>query len=154
MRNNLHMMYAFWAFALAIASAQLIKPLFGYITKRAWKWHLIVESGGFPSSHTAGVTALSLSIGLREGFSSPLFAVVLAFSIIAAYDAANVRYYAGKNIELTQQLIRDIQDLTKLQFDDPIYLTKIKNVLGHKWIEVAGGFVHGVVVAFMLYWFV
>lgn len=154
MRDNLQMMYAFWAFLIAIISAQAIKPFFYYLTKRVWKWHLIIESGGFPSSHTAAVTALSLSIGLRDGFGSPIFAVVLAFSIIVAYDAANVRYYAGKNIQLTQQLIKDVQELTKYKFDDPIYLTKIKEVLGHKWIEVVGGLVHGLVIAYLLYWLV
>ena len=61
----------------------------------------------FPSSHSSTVTALSISIGLSEGFDSALFAITCVFSFIVVYDAANVRYYAGKNIQLTKQLISE-----------------------------------------------
>lgn len=37
------------------------------------------------------------------------------------YDACHVRYYSGKNIELTQQLVKDLREMTGLRFDDPIY---------------------------------
>lgn len=150
-KEYLEATYALWAFLIAVISAQAIKPLFHYLFNRTWTLKEIVASGGFPSSHTAAVTALTLSIGLREGFDSPIFAMGAAFSLIIAYDAANVRYYAGKNIELTQQLIKDVQELTKYKLDDPIYLTKIKQVLGHKWIEVIGGIIHGSIIAYLLF---
>jgi acid phosphatase family membrane protein YuiD len=73
--------------------------------------------------------------------------VVLIFSLIVLYDAANVRYYAGRNIQLTQQLVKDIQTLSTIKLDDPIYLMKIKEVLGHQWFEVIGGVVLGLTVA-------
>lgn len=34
------------------------------------------------------------------------------------YDACHVRYYSGKNIELTQQLVKDLREMTGLRFDD------------------------------------
>ena len=67
------------------------------------------------------------------------------------YDAANVRYYAGRNIQITQQLIRDIQTLTTVKLDDPIYLLKVKEVLGHQWFEVFCGVVLGLLVASILF---
>ena len=72
--------------------------------------------------------------------------------MIICYDAANVRYYAGQNIKITRQLIEDIQELTKTKLTDPIYLTKIKNVLGHTWVEVIGGVIHGLVIAGILFY--
>lgn len=151
MIKTLSSMYPFWACLIAIITAQLVKPIFVYIKTKDWNWSEIFASGGYPSSHTAGVAALSLAVGLQEQFSSTIFAVSLAFALIVTYDAANVRYYAGRNIQITQQLIRDIQVLTEMKLEDPIYLTKVKEVLGHKWIEVIGGIFHGVVVAGVIY---
>jgi uncharacterized protein len=144
-------MYPFWAALIANVVAQALKPLFYYLRTKQWKPMLIIESGGFPSSHTSTVTALTLAVGIQEHFSSTIFAVTLMFGLIVAYDAANVRYYAGQNIRITQQLIKDIQELTKTKLDDPIYLLKIKEVLGHKWTEVIGGFVVGVMLALIIY---
>ena len=137
----------------AAVSAQLVKPLFHYLFEHEWDLGKIFDSGGFPSSHTAMVTALTIAIGIVEGIDSSLFAVILVFSLIVCYDAANVRYYAGKNIQITQQLIKDIQDLTQTQLNDPIYLTKIKDILGHKWIEVFGGLLWGALTAGLCYLF-
>ena len=145
-------MYAFWSFIIAVITAQLAKPLYLVLLKKKIDFSLAIESGGFPSSHTAGAFALCFSIGYREGFTGTLFAISLALAVIISYDAANVRYYAGRNIELTQQLIKDVQDLTQTKLSDPIYASKIKNVLGHKWIEVVGGLVHGILIASILYY--
>lgn len=144
-------MYPFYAALSANLLAQMLKPVFHYIRTRQWKPLLVIESGGFPSSHTSTVTALTLAVGIQENFSSTMFAVTLGFSLIVAYDAANVRYYAGQNIKITQQLIKDIQLLTQVQLDDPIYLVKVKEVLGHKWTEVFGGIIVGLMMAAIIY---
>lgn len=152
MLESLNYMYPFWACLIAIITAQLVKPIFLYIRTKKWELLQIFASGGYPSSHTAGVSSLCLAVGLQEQFSSTIFAVCLAFSLIVTYDAANVRYYAGRNIQITQQLIKDIQMLSQIKLEDPIYLTKVKEVLGHKWIEVIGGIFHGLVVAYVIYY--
>ena len=147
------LMYPFWSGVIAIVTAQLFKPIFHFLRKREWTPRIILESGGFPSSHTAAVFALCLAVGVQENFYSTIFSVTLIFSIIIAYDAANVRYYAGQNIQVTHQLIKDIQELTALEFDDPIYAIKVKEVLGHKWIEVIAGGIWGILVATILLYF-
>lgn len=144
-------LYPFYAALVANLLAQGLKPLFRYYRTHEWVPHLVTESGGFPSSHTALVAALCLSVGIQENFSSTIFAVVLVFGVIVAYDAANVRYYAGRNIQITQQLIRDVQTLTSVKLDDPVYLLKVKEVLGHQWTEVLGGVILGLVVAGLMY---
>ncbi len=130
--------------------AQVLKTVVYYYRTGKWDFHWVVASGGFPSSHTSTVTALSLSIGIQEGFDSAIFAVTTIFSFIVMYDACHVRYYSGKNIELTQQLVKDLREMTGLHFDDPIYQEKLKNVLGHKFVEVIGGFVVGLAVPLIL----
>ena len=130
--------------------AQVLKTVVYYYRTGKWDFHWVLASGGFPSSHSSTVTALSLSIGIQEGFDSAIFAVTTIFSFIVIYDACHVRYYSGKNIELTQQLVKDLREMTGLHFDDPIYQEKLKNVLGHKFVEVIGGFVVGLAVPLIL----
>lgn len=130
--------------------AQVLKTVVHYYRTGKWDFHWVIASGGFPSSHSSTVTALSLSIGIQEGFDSAIFAVTTIFSFIVMYDACHVRYYSGKNIELTQQLVKDLREMTGLHFDDPIYQEKLKNVLGHKFVEVIGGFVVGLAVPLTL----
>lgn len=130
--------------------AQVLKTVVYYYRTGKWDFHWVIASGGFPSSHSSTVTALSLSIGIQEGFDSAIFAVTTIFSFIVMYDACHVRYYSGKNIELTQQLVKDLREMTGLHFDNPIYQEKLKNVLGHKFVEVIGGFVVGLAVPLIL----
>lgn len=130
--------------------AQVLKTVVYYYRTGKWDFHWVIASGGFPSSHSSTVTALFLSIGIQEGFDSAIFAVTTIFSFIVMYDACHVRYYSGKNIELTQQLVKDLREMTELHFDDPIYQEKLKNVLGHKFVEVIGGFVVGLAVPLIL----
>ena len=130
--------------------AQVLKTVVYYYRTGKWDFHWVIASGGFPSSHSSTVTALSLSIGIQEGFDSAIFAVTTIFSFIVMYDACHVRYYSGKNIELTKKLVKDLIEMTGLHFDDPIYQEKLKNVLGHKFVEVIGGFVVGLAVPLIL----
>ena len=95
------------------------------------------------------VSALALSVGIRESFNSTIFAVTMALACIVVYDAANVRYYSGQNIKITQQLIKDIQKQTDVKFEDPIYHTRVKQVLGHRWIECIGGILIGLIIALL-----
>ena len=140
-------MYPFWAGVISAVLAQALKPFFNYIKTHEWNWSLLKDSGGFPSSHSAMVSALALAVGIQERFSSTIFAVTLTVAVIVVYDAANVRYYSGQNIKITQQLVKDIHEKLNLDLDSPIYQTKVKNVLGHKWIEVIGGIILGMLVA-------
>ena len=130
--------------------AQVAKTFVYYYRTGTWDLHWVLASGGFPSSHTSTVTALSLAIGIQVGFDSTIFAVTAIFSFIVMYDACHVRYYSGKNIELTQHLIKDLKEMAGLNLDDPIYQERLKTILGHKGIEVIGGFIVGLIVPMLL----
>ncbi len=119
-------LFPFWIALLSNITAQVLKPIIYYYRTGKFDIRYTIASGGFPSSHTSTVTSLSLAVGIVEGFDSTLFAVTTIFSIIVIYDAVNVRYYAGKNIELTQQLVSDLAEMIKLPLDDPIYHEKMK----------------------------
>lgn len=129
--------------------AQVLKIPVHYYRTGSWDPSQAVSSGGFPSSHSSTVCALSMAVGLQDGFTSSLFAVTVVFSCIVMYDACHVRYYTGKNIELTQELIKDLRKSGSLPLNSPLYSQKLKTVLGHKFVEVFGGFLLGLIVPFL-----
>lgn len=146
-------MYPFIAGISAMLLAQLLKPICFYLIHRQWHWRLIFASGSMPSSHAALVSCVTLAVGLVDHFDSTLFAVTLTFCVIVCFDAANVRYYAGQNIALTRKLVSDIQELTTIKLNDPIYSKKMKEVLGHTYVEVFVGIVLGLLTAYLMFLF-
>lgn len=143
--------YPLIAAILASFIAQFLKPFTNYVKTKKFDIDEIFASGGFPSSHTATTTALALAFGLKSGFASNEFMISFVLMFIVSYDAMNVRLYAGKHISLTKQLISDLRKINSVTLDAPIYLTKMKDILGHERFEVFGGFILGIIVSGVLY---
>jgi len=95
-------------------------------------WHFF-EAGGMPSAHSASVVALTLGIGLTQGWNSPLFTISLVFALIVMYDATGVRRAAGKQAEILNKVVDDIYSNGKVRIE------KLKEILGHDPIEVVAG---------------
>ena len=125
----------------AWALAQIIKIPLDFFRTRRWNWALLFTTGGMPSSHSALMTATTHAIGLYYGFSTPMFALAVAITMIVVYDAANVRRQAG----IHAQRINIIFD--ELLRGHPINEKDLREVLGHTPLEVAGGILFGLVVA-------
>ena len=126
-----------------------MKPFIIFFREKEFDLAYVFASGGYPSSHSSSVVALTLAIGLKEGFDSTIFAVSFVIMIIVLFDAVNVRYYSGKNISLTQQLVDDLKYIIEMK--DPIYDEKFKEVLGHTKLELVAGVILGIVVSLVLY---
>lgn len=130
---------------IAWATVQVFKFLADAVKNKKLNFKRLVETGGMPSSHSATVTSLMTAVGISEGLSSPIFAVVFVFSIIVMYDAAGVRRAAGKQASILNQLINSNQ----VHVDTNV---KLKELLGHTPVQVIVGGVYGVIVGiiFML----
>ena len=66
---------------LAWLIAQSIKVLLGIIKEKKFNFKWFVGTGGMPSSHVAGVAALTTSVGLNLGFDSTIFAISLVLAL-------------------------------------------------------------------------
>lgn len=75
------------------------------------RWHIrnFFGAGGMPSSHTASVVALTVSIGAHYGFGTPLFAACSVFSIVVMYDAAGVRRETGRQSVVINEIVSQQQ---------------------------------------------
>jgi uncharacterized protein len=131
---------AFTAWALA----QIIKVPLEYALHRNWDWGLLLSTGGMPSSHSALVIGLSVSIGLQYGFKSPLFAIAWVLAMIVIYDAIGIRRQAGDHARVLNLMIDE------LFTGHPLAEKELKEVLGHTPREVIGGVLLGIVVPYLV----
>lgn len=135
---------ALMAALLAWFIAQVIKVVLVFFEERRFDLAKMISSGGMPSSHSALITAMSASVGKTAGLDSVAFAIAAVTSLVVMYDAANVRREAGKHAELLNKIARDLYP------DNQINQEKLKELLGHKLIEVVAGALLGITVGILL----
>lgn len=120
---------------------QGLKVLLGVATERRFNFRWFVGTGGMPSAHSAGVSALATAVGLTHGFGSPLFAVALIFALVTMFDAQGVRRAAGQQAEILNTVLGDIY------WKRPIAGGRLKELIGHTPIEVFVGSAIGILLA-------
>ncbi len=128
-------------------AAQLLKVILALLRGR-WEPGLVLSSGGMPSSHTATVTTLSILVGVNEGVLSPLFSVVVIFGVYVVFEATGLRQEVGKQASLLNDLVDDLLESRRFILDRE----RLREIIGHTWAEIAGGFVCGLVFALLVLW--
>lgn len=124
--------------------AQILKVIVNISLAKNISIEFIFSSGGFPSSHSATVSALALGIGKYYGWDSPIFAVAAIFGMIVLYDAAGVRRAAGKQAEVLNQLVE------RLYHGPDLAQERLKELIGHTPLEVFGGVMVGIIVGLLI----
>lgn len=127
---------------LGTGLAQAAKPWVSLLLNGKFNWHSLIETGGMPSSHAAMVTALATGVGLQEGWATSSFAIACVFAIIVMYDAAGVRWAASEQARVLNRLTEGSFE----QDDHPAKLP-LKEMLGHRPLEVFVGSLLGVTIA-------
>lgn len=125
--------------------AQLIKVFLGLIQSRQFDFKWFVRSGGMPSSHVAFSMCLATSIGLYYGFDSGLFAMGMAFTAITMFDAQGVRRHSGKQAEILNKIMEDINQHKGIQEK------RLKEFIGHTPVEVYAGGALGILIGILFY---
>ena len=120
---------------------QSLKVPIEYLRTHSWNWSLLFSAGGMPSTHSSLMSSITLSVGLFEGFNTPLFALAFAVSMIVMYDATGIRRQAGIHAQKINLLI---DELFKGQ---PISEDTLKEVLGHSPLQVMMGIVLGTTIS-------
>lgn len=126
---------------IAWLMAQGLKIPFNYRKTHKINWGLLFTAGGMPSSHSAMMTAATLSVGLYYGFDNPIFGLAVGITMIVVYDATGVRRQAGIQAHKINILIEEL-----LQ-GHPISDKQLKEALGHTPPEVIGGVFLGLIIS-------
>lgn len=130
----------FWSAFAGWMTAGFIKMAIAFAKTRRFNLSYLVSTGRMPSAHSALVSSLTTSLGMTEGFDSPIFALSICFAAITLFDAAGVRYAASQQAKLLNQITEEL--FTEHTFNVP----RLKEFLGHTRKEVLAGMVTGVAV--------
>jgi len=139
----------FFACIIASIMAQLLKLPLEYLRTKTWDWSLIFGTGGMPSSHSAVVTAATVSVGHYMGFDTPVFGLAFAIASVVVYDATNIRRQAGFH---AQQINRIVKELFQGKVKPAEELEELREVLGHSWAEALGGILLGILISMFTWW--
>ncbi|WP_075982064.1 divergent PAP2 family protein [Bacillus massilinigeriensis] len=132
---------------ISIGLAQALKIPIHFMKERKWKPSLFFQTGGMPSSHSAGVSSLTTFIALKRGIPTIDFALSLIYGLIVMYDAQGIRRQTG---ELTLK-VNDLDELMeKVHKEESIKFKekspkRLKEMLGHEPEEVVGGAILGII---------
>ncbi len=118
--------------------AQVLKLLIDLIRNKNLDFSNLITMGGMPSSHSATVTSLATAIGIKEGFTSSLFALSVFFAIIVMYDAAGVRQTVGHQSNVLNKILDELFK-GKAAFEQ-----RFKELIGHSRPQVFAGALLGI----------
>ena len=130
----------------AWAVAQGIKVLLGVYREKRFNFKWFIGTGGMPSSHAAGATALATTIGLEYGFDSVVFTLAAVFALVTMFDAQGVRRSAGQQATILNKILDDMYWKGKIEED------RLKELIGHTPIQVVMGALLGLVLAIFMYY--
>ncbi len=125
--------------------AQLIKVMIGVVVQKRFDFRWFIGTGGMPSSHAAGATALATSCGLKLGFESPLFALAAVFAIVTMFDAQGVRRATGEQASILNRIMDDVWKGGEVMPD------RLLELIGHTPVQVVAGSVIGFLIALSMY---
>lgn len=126
--------------------AQALKIVIELIRTRRLNLLRFFDNGGMPSSHTALVTTLTAGVWEFAGPSSSLFSVTLVFGLYFIFEAAGLRQEVGKQARLLNELADELRQTHHID------RSRLKELVGHTWGEVFGGFVFGLGVSWIAFW--
>lgn len=144
---------------LSWAIAQLIKAVLYGIKYRTFNPERLFGSGGMPSSHSATVCALVITVYRMDGIASATFGLAMILAMITMYDATGIRRAAGMHAKQINRLRHIIDELDEEEIDkieerldeddenDPEETVELKEFLGHTPLEVIFGALLGILIA-------
>lgn len=129
----------------AWVTAQLLKVLLIVLVQKRFDPKRFVGAGGMPSSHSATVCALAISVMKQYGFASSNFAFVAIFACIVMYDAAGVRRAAGEQAKILNKMKENWNGNSQEAFEK-----NLNEFLGHTPFQVAAGALLGGIIGWLM----
>ena len=127
---------------VAAVMAQTLKVITFALLEKRLNFRRFVETAGTPNMHSAAFVALTLSVGLADGFDSIVFTLALCVTAMASVDTWNVKGAASRHAELTV-LMLDRLSATGREFE------RGRKVLSYTPVDVLAGAALGAVIALL-----
>jgi len=128
---------------LAASIAQTVKVVSFLILEKRVNFKRFVETDGSPNMHSSAFAAMSLYIGLANGFGSLVFTLALCITVMASVDIWNVKRAHVQHEEfLTLLLDRFSNENRRFEIS--------RKALSYTPLDVLSGTLLGFVVALMV----
>jgi acid phosphatase family membrane protein YuiD len=136
----------FLSTATSLCIAQLLKMVIYVLRYRNRRLRDAIETaiwrtGGMPSSHSAVVCCLAVSVAFTEGIASNLFVFSFWFALVVLRDALGVRRAAGLQAKAINHLGKQSAEKNGVDFHP------VKEIQGHTPLEVVVGGLLGIFIA-------
>jgi len=124
--------------------AQAFKVLGCLIKEKKLDMRFFVRPGGMPSSHSALVTSMAVSIGFLQGFASSGFAISAVFAAVVMYDAAGVRLSVSRQSVVLNRILQELRERRPKDIQ-----RDVRELIGHTPFQVFAGALLGACTAFI-----
>ncbi len=124
---------------------QGLKVTLAAIRERKFNFKWLIGTGGMPSSHAAGASALATTCGLYLGFDSAFFALGVVFALVTMFDAQGVRRSTGEQAGILNQILDDIYWKGKIESN------RLMELIGHTPLQVIIGSILGILLGTIFY---
>ena len=121
--------------------AQILKTILYAVINKSFDIKRLFGDGGMPSGHSATVTSMAISCGIVYGFDTGIFAVAAILAIVVMHDATGVRFEAGKQAKIINDLVEHLKDRAITDEE------KLKELVGHTPLQVLCGALLGAIIA-------
>ncbi len=130
---------------IASLSTQFIfKPIIALLSGK-FSWKDFLAYGGMPSAHSALVSSLASIIALKNGISSPEFAIAFFLAAIVITDAVGLRSFMTEHSKAINKIIIDLPD-------EKEYCYKILNErIAHTLSQIIVGSILGFIIAYLYF---
>ncbi|MDZ7859904.1 MAG: divergent PAP2 family protein [Candidatus Krumholzibacteriota bacterium] len=136
--------YSFLVPLLVGFIVQNLKVLIYSLVNMRIDYGRILDANGMPNLHSAVFSSLSMSIGIKYGFSTLLFSVVTVYSMIIMHDTIRVKREKEKQKNIINIIIANVNEFKNIREG------KIKRVLQIRIFDIAVGAVLGVLITYLL----
>lgn len=127
---------------VAAVCAQGVKVITFALLEKRLNFRRFVETAGTPNMHSAAFVALTLSVGLSDGFDSIVFTLALCVTTMVSVDTWNVKGAASRHAEVIV-LMLDRLSTAGREFE------RGRKVLSYTPVDVLIGAVLGTVIALL-----
>jgi len=121
---------------------QIYKLIYYSIKEKKFTFKYFISAGGMPSTHSAFTSALTISLGLKEGFHSYYFAIAFVFSAVVIYDSLRLRGAVQLHAEIIKRLIILLPKSKRI---------KVPQMVGHTLLEIIIGILIAFIISFAAY---
>ena len=125
-------------------SVQMLKMVLFLIARREIDIGKLTQTDGMPNLHSAVFSSLSVAIGIKYGFSSILFSLVAAYTVIIIHDTMRLKGEKGKQTDVLNRIISSVESYRDIADDGGLRSLRFGP------LDVLCGTVLGIVGAFLI----